>query len=217
MGPNIRRYLEELLQRRPDLVMSDEERTALEAAEKARAHERQLAKADLRLAALREQLPDHYGWAEQYPRARWTQIREQLRTILTRRPSGWVLMGSTAGNAKTTALVAEGIRAIRAGRSVAYVAGRDWRARVQQQHLHDLEAVDLLLVDEIHWLASLPAWITAEAMGVIDYRYQRRKTHQTLAAGTLPIAELINGLPPGLADRFDYRIGAAEDSQRRKK
>jgi hypothetical protein len=169
-----------------------------------------------RLDRLAQRLPEHYSWACKFTAPDWTAIRRVLRRAVNSQPGRWILLGTPVGNAKTTALVAEGIRAIAAGRSVRYVAGADWTRAIKSNQLAELLRCDLLLVDELHWLIKQPAWITAEAMGVLDRRYQNRRRLQVYGAGSLPVAELVKGLPPGLADRFDIHLGADENSQRRK-
>lgn len=221
-----------------ELGMSEEELTAADNERRAALEAQSRIAVDRRLQLLRDKLEDHYRWAATIPRDRWTKIRRDLRSAiearerelaawtdaenrdkLVRPPALWVLMGTPAGNAKTTALVYEGAKAIMAGRTVRYVASSmDWRRAANDKTgriLGDLIGCDLLLVDEIHWLAKLPDWIVAEAMGVIDERYRKRSRLQCLGAGTMPIVELVPGLPPGLADRFELHFGAAEDSQRR--
>jgi DNA replication protein DnaC len=193
--------------RREQARREQAERRRLEAATRATAH--------ARLAGLRKQLPDHYGHATQYKRAQWTKIREALRVDLEASPRSWVLMASPPGNAKTTALVAEGIRAIREGRSVVFVSAPEWRELVLEKRLGPARECDLLLLDELHMLPSLPAWVLGEVTGVIEGRSRRKRERQVLGAGTAPITQLIQLLPPGIGDRFDARLGASEPSQRR--
>ncbi len=203
--------------KRGELGMTDEEMARIDAERLADAEHQQVLLRDRRLRRLKKRAPDHYGWAARYKRPSWTAIRAAMRAAIEATPGIWVLMGTPVGNAKTTGLIYEGARAIVAGRSIQYVASSlDWRKAIKGETLHELERCDLLLVDELHWLAKLPDWITAEAMGIIDSRYQRRSYRQTLGAGTAPIEALKTKLPPGLADRFDLYLGGQEASQRRK-
>lgn len=202
-----------------ELGMTAEELRDIELEASARQQHQANLTRDRRLDMLQRRLPEHYDWARQHKRDAWTKIRRDLRDTLARRPKAWVLLGTPVGNAKTTALAYEAARAICTGRSVRYVASSlDWRKAIKDESnamLRDFEVCDLLLVDELHWLARLPDWIVAEAMGVIDARYRQRRYRQTIGAGSLPIAQLTNQLPPGLADRFQVHLGAAEESQRR--
>jgi len=158
-------------------------------------------------------MPRHYAWAQR-KRAEWTPIREGLRVQLEAEPLAWVLMGSPPGNAKTTAMVAEAIRAIKAGRSVVYVAAQDWGELVREVRLGPLRTCGLLLADQMHELPRLPDWIRVPAMGVFDDRYIRGL--QVIGAGNNDIDELVAALPGWVEDRFDARIGDDGQSQRRK-
>lgn len=201
--------------KRGELGMTAEEMARPDRERLADLEHQQVLRRDRRLRRLKKRVPDHYAWAAKYKRPSWTAIREAMRTAIEATPGIWVLMGTPVGNAKTSGLIYEGARAIVAGRSVRYMAGElDWREAVKTETLHELKRCDLLLVDELHW--QLPEWLQGLAMGVIDWRYQRRHHRQTLGAGTAPIEKLKAKLPPGLADRFDVHLGGQEASQRRK-
>ncbi len=201
--------------KRGELGMTDEEMARIDRERLADAEHQQVLRRDRRLARLKKRAPDHYGWAAKYKRPSWTAIRTAMREAIEATPGIWVLMGTPVGNAKTTGLIYEGARAIVAGRSVRYMSGElDWREAVRGETLHGLRRCDLLLVDELHW--RLPEWLMGIAMGVIDWRYQRRRRRQTLGAGTAPIEDLKAKLPPGLADRFDLYLGGQAASERRK-
>ncbi len=220
IGGVLQRYLADLQHRIPTLAMSADELDALEAAEQVREQDKARAIAHLQLGQLERTLPEHYAWALAHKASSWTEIRMGLRRALQVDPSAWVLMGSPPGNAKTTALVAEGIRAIREGRSVVYVRGFDeWRSLTLKGQLAGLKTCGLLLADELHDLPPADddktGWVTRSAMSVIDHRYMRRLELQVLGSGTMPIKKLVARLPPGMVDRFDVRLGATEKSQRR--
>jgi hypothetical protein len=202
------------LRRLADRIETDEQRQARLAREQRDEQARMQSTAQRRLALLKRTMPRHYAWAQR-KRAEWTPIREALRVQLEAEPRSWVLMGSPPGNAKTTAMVAEAIRAIKAGRSVIYVAAQDWRELVVENRLGPLRTCDLLLADQMHELPRLPDWIRVPAMGVFDDRYLRGR--QVIAAGNDDIDGLVAALPAWVEDRFDLRMGDDGESQRRKK
>jgi hypothetical protein len=174
-----------------------------------------------REAVFRRNLGPLCADSERFSESQWTAIRRDIHITLRRRPGAWVLLTGTKGTGKSVALVYEGLRAIRAGRTVAYVAGLGWSERYvdHRQVVSDLLDVDLLLLDELNELASVTNPVRSMAHGVIDWRYRHRDTKQTLAAATKPLAFLeADPFPEGMVDRFEFRFGRKElESQRRKK
>jgi hypothetical protein len=179
--------------------------------------------------AFRRRLPKACTDAEHIARDDWTKLRRNLHVTLERRPAANVLLVGSKGTAKTTGLAYEGLKAIRAGRTVAYVAGLDWSERYRdfREHVSDLIKADLLLVDEAGELAKATRPVIALAHGVIDRRYQQRKqTHCAVTfnppAGTkqtgIPWAYLDGDpFPGGMFDRFKPAFADYGKSKRREK
>ena len=127
------------------------------------------------------------------------------------------LLSGLKGIGKTTALTAIGCREIMRGRDVRYLPitrlSRIIKSHADEKpQMSDLENCDLLLLDELHRFADLPAWIRSEGVALIDHRYGHLR--QTGAAGTLPETGLGNVLGWEIMERFDILITSEEGSYR---
>jgi DNA replication protein DnaC len=127
------------------------------------------------------------------------------------------MLSGMKGTGKTTALTAIGCREIMRRRDVWYLPITRL-ARIIKSHkdekpqMSHLENCDLLLLDELHRFADLPAWIRSEGVALIDHRYGNLK--QTGAAGTLPQDGLGDVLGWEIMERFDILISSDEGSYR---
>lgn len=225
----LRDYLSQLGQL---LVETPDERQQREAREINQARRLLRALSQRREETFRRRLPKACQDAERIARDDWTKLRRNLHVTLERRPSANVLLVGSEGTAKTTGLAYEALKAIRAGRTVAYVAGLDWSDRYRdfKEHVSDLIDADLLLIDEATELARANRPVIAMAHGVIDRRYQRRRQVHcalTWVPQENKAGEAETGIPwdflrsppfpGGMFDRFDYRFVDYGKSKRREK
>lgn len=133
------------------------------------------------------------------------------------RPS--FLLSGPRGTGKTTCLSGAGVMAIREGRGVWYLPITRMSRVIKAPEgsaltMAALEAVPLLLLDELHRFDKLPGWIQSEVVALIDHRYGCEL--QTGAAGTLnpgPLAEVIG---KEIVERFNVKISGDEPSFRQR-
>jgi hypothetical protein len=175
----------------------------------------------------RRRLPRACQDAESIARDDWTPLRRKLHATLERRPTASVLLVGSKGTAKTTGLAYEALRAIRAGRTVKYMAGLDWSKRYRdfKEHVADLVRADLLLIDEAGELAKATRLVIAMAHGVIDRRYQQRKQTHCAVTFNPPAGVTQTGIPwayldsdpfpGGMFDRFKPAFADYGKSKRR--
>jgi DNA replication protein DnaC len=137
-------------------------------------------------------------------------IYRKLRQAPKSTPLASVLLVGDTEAGKTTAATAYALDRIDAGWTVRHrQASRFAEVATNQTLRHELEQVDLLILDELH--RPLPDWIMTALVGVIDERYQGER--QTI--GILTAADTTGILGAEVVRRFDVQLVSETEQERR--
>jgi DNA replication protein DnaC len=141
----------------------------------------------------------------------WTRLSNTLRDT----PDASVLLCGNTGAGKTTAATGYALSRISRGLTVLVVAGSRCASIAKYDEAREeAERADLLLLDEMHRLPSMPEWIRTPMIGLIDSRYENRR--QVVAMATVGVKTVEDALGIEVVERFDAVLGTDEDSYRRK-
>ena len=133
---------------------------------------------------------------------------------LTANPQASVLLVGPTGLGKTTAATRWAYRRALAGSTVMHLAAsRCDRIARSEEAREEAEQVDVLLVDELHRLQSLPGWIATALTGLLDARYQSQR--QMIGLATCEPGDTAKLLGQEVIERLGKMITLTGASYRR--
>jgi len=130
-------------------------------------------------------------------------------------PDASILIAGYTGIGKTTAATAWAVRRIHEGYTAMGLACSRARGIASDlEAMWEAEMVDVLILDQMHRLATLPDWIATAVLGLIDYRYEQQR--QTIGVATVAPDRVEDILGAEVVDRFQEQIILTDSQSKRR-